>query len=67
MQPAGRTKQPDSRRDDVSNDSNFNRDFHVSFTKDEVAKGEAFYNYGKTKDAIEELPGLSVFTKDSAS
>jgi predicted dithiol-disulfide oxidoreductase (DUF899 family) len=44
----------------------FNHDYHVSFTKDEVAKGEAFYNYGKTKDAIEELSGLSVFTRDDA-
>ena len=47
-------------------DSPFNRDFHVSFTKDEVAQGEAYYNYKATKEAIEELSGLSVFTKDDA-
>jgi predicted dithiol-disulfide oxidoreductase (DUF899 family) len=46
--------------------SDFNHDFNVSFTKDEVANGEVSYNYGKTKDAIEELSGLSVFTKDDA-
>jgi predicted dithiol-disulfide oxidoreductase (DUF899 family) len=44
--------------------SDFNYDYNVSFTKDEVSRGEAFYNYAKTKDAIEELPGQSVFTKD---
>ncbi|MHC5543496.1 DUF899 domain-containing protein [Singulisphaera rosea] len=47
-------------------ENDFNRDFHVSFTKDEVAGGEAYYNYTKTKEAIEELPGVSVFTKDEA-
>ena len=47
-------------------DSNFNRDFHVSFTKDELAKGEAYYNYKTTKSAIEELSGLSVFTRDAS-
>jgi predicted dithiol-disulfide oxidoreductase (DUF899 family) len=46
--------------------SDFNYDFNVSFTKDDMASGEANYNYGKTKNAIEELPGQSVFTKDEA-
>ena len=46
--------------------SDFNYDYNVSFTKDDVANGEANYNYAKTKDAIEELPGLSVFAKDEA-
>jgi predicted dithiol-disulfide oxidoreductase (DUF899 family) len=45
--------------------SDFNYDYHVSFTKEEVAKGEAFYNFeytdiGKMKD----LHGTSVFIKD---
>jgi predicted dithiol-disulfide oxidoreductase (DUF899 family) len=44
--------------------SDFNYDFNVSFTKDEVANGEANYNFAKAKNAIEELPGQSVFTKD---
>jgi predicted dithiol-disulfide oxidoreductase (DUF899 family) len=46
--------------------SDFNYDFNVSFTKDQVAQGEANYNYSKAKNAIEELPGLSVFAKDEA-
>ncbi|HEY2159547.1 MAG TPA: thioredoxin family protein [Isosphaeraceae bacterium] len=44
----------------------FNHDFHVSFTKDEVASGEVDYNYKKSGGAIEELPGVSVFAKDEA-
>ena len=46
--------------------TDFNYDYNVSFTKDDVANGEANYNYAKTKNAIEELPGLSVFAKDEA-
>ena len=46
--------------------SDFNYDFNVSFTKDEVAKGEANYNYSKAGFALEELPGLSVFARDEA-
>ena len=46
--------------------SDFNYDYHVSFTKDELAKGEVYYNYQMTKDGFDELPGLSVFTKDDA-
>ena len=42
--------------------NDFNHDFHVSFTKDEVAKG-AEYNYSVGKIPSEELPGLSVFSR----
>jgi predicted dithiol-disulfide oxidoreductase (DUF899 family) len=42
----------------------FNYDYHVSFTKDELATGEVYYNYRMTKDGFDELPGLSVFVKD---
>lgn len=49
----------------VSSDgSDFNYDFHVSFTKDELARGEAYYNYEMTKISTEDLHGLSVFFKD---
>ena len=41
----------------------FNHDFHVSFTKDEMAKG-AEYNYTVDKIPSEELPGLSAFIRD---
>ena len=46
--------------------SDFNYDYHVSFTKDELATGEVYYNYRMTKDGFDELPGLSVFAKDDA-
>jgi len=44
--------------------SDFNYDFHVSFTPDEIAKGEAYYNYGMRKIGIDEMSGRSVFYKD---
>ncbi|MDA1325775.1 MAG: thioredoxin family protein [Proteobacteria bacterium] len=44
-------------------DSNFNRDFQVSFTEDEIG-GEVYYNYAKGKFPMTEAPGLSVFYKD---
>jgi predicted dithiol-disulfide oxidoreductase (DUF899 family) len=49
-----------------SHGSDFNRDFGVSFTPDEVAQGSVHYNYGRWPFAHEELPGISVFCKDDA-
>ena len=49
-----------------SHGSDFNYDFGVSFTPDDVAKGEVHYNYGPWRHAHEELPGISVFYKDDA-
>lgn len=48
--------------------SDFNFDYHVSFTKEELARGKVFYNYRETKseDAHDELPGMSAFIKDEA-
>ena len=46
--------------------SDFNYDFGVSFTPEEVAKGEVEYNYGRWPHAHEELPGISAFFKDEA-
>ncbi|MFZ0066917.1 MAG: thioredoxin family protein [Pseudolabrys sp.] len=46
--------------------SDFNYDYHVSFTKDDLAKGEVYYNYQMIKDGFDELPGLSVFCKNEA-
>ena len=48
--------------------SDFNFDYHVSFTKEELGKGKVFYNFSKLDagDAAEELPGLSAFSKDEA-
>ena len=48
-----------------SHGNDFNRDFHVSFTPDEMANGKADYNFGGTP-AGEEMPGVSVFWKDDA-
>ena len=46
--------------------SDFNFDYHVSFTKEELAGGKVTYNYRETDtaDAHDELPGLSAFFKD---
>ena len=46
--------------------SDFNHDFHVSFTAQERAKGKVYYNYGMVDFPAEEAPGLSVFIKDDA-
>lgn len=49
-----------------SHGTDFNYDFGVSFTPDEVAKGNINYNFGSRPLAIEELPGVSVFAKNEA-
>jgi predicted dithiol-disulfide oxidoreductase (DUF899 family) len=46
--------------------SEFNRDHHVSFSKEEVATGEFYYNYGMNGFPSEEAPGVSVFAKDAS-
>jgi predicted dithiol-disulfide oxidoreductase (DUF899 family) len=43
--------------------SDFNHDFHVSFTPEET-KGQVYYNYAMQPFECEELPGISVFYKD---
>src|SRR5690606_28058165 len=48
-----------------SHGTDFNYDFGVSFTPEEVASGEASYNYARTT-VEEELPGISVFSRDDA-
>jgi predicted dithiol-disulfide oxidoreductase (DUF899 family) len=47
-----------------SHGSDFNYDFHVSFTPEEKAGGEVEYNYVKGGFPSEEAPGLSAFVKD---
>ena len=44
--------------------SNFNYDFHVSFTPNEIADGTAFYNYQTGARVGDEMSGRSVFYKD---
>src|SRR5271169_2120489 len=49
-----------------SNATDFNYDYQVSMTKDELEKGEVYYNYTTQKFPSEERPGTSVFFKDAA-
>jgi predicted dithiol-disulfide oxidoreductase (DUF899 family) len=42
----------------------FNRDYHVTFTPEELEKGEVTYNFGRTSFPSSEGPGLSVFYRD---
>jgi len=44
--------------------NDFNFDYHVSFTKDDMAKGKVYYNYEKNEFPSDEGPGISVFYKD---
>jgi predicted dithiol-disulfide oxidoreductase (DUF899 family) len=46
--------------------NNFNRDYRVSFTKDELEQSKAYYNYEFGQFPSEEAPGVSVFYKDEA-
>ncbi len=46
-------------------ENTFNYDFHVSFTREQLAKGEVFYNYRMVRASLEDLSGLSVFHKNA--
>ncbi|MEY2558594.1 MAG: hypothetical protein QOE34_2019 [Verrucomicrobiota bacterium] len=50
-----------------SHSSDFNFDYHVSFTPAEEKKNEAYYNYRPGEFMMDELPGLSVFYRDQNS
>jgi predicted dithiol-disulfide oxidoreductase (DUF899 family) len=41
----------------------FNRDFHVTFARAELAAGDAEYNYARRSPPFDEMPGLSVFAQ----
>jgi len=51
-------------------DTDFNRDFRVTFTDDQIAQGRVDYNFGTIETdpryIDKELPGVSVFCKDEA-
>lgn len=49
-----------------SHGSDFNYDFNVSFTKEQIAEGRGFYNFEETKPYSEELQGTSVFAQDES-
>jgi len=48
-----------------SQGSDFNPDFHVSFSQQELAAGKVYYNYTMQEFPSAEAPGLSVFYKDA--
>ncbi|MCL6706362.1 thioredoxin family protein [Pseudomonas sp. R2.Fl] len=49
-----------------SHGSDFNFDYHVSFTPEQLAAGSVYYNFRETprEQAHDELPGLSSFFRD---
>lgn len=52
-----------------SQENDFNFDYHVSFTEEELAKGAIDYNYEAIDDPQyqnDEMPGISVFYKDES-
>ena len=49
-----------------SHGSDFNHDHAVSFTPEQVAEGEVYYNYKMQPFPAEEAPGISVFVQDDA-
>jgi predicted dithiol-disulfide oxidoreductase (DUF899 family) len=48
-----------------SHGSDFNHDYQVSFSPEEMAREKVYYNYAMTEFPVEEAPGLSVFAKDA--
>lgn len=44
--------------------SDFNGDYHVSFSEDELARGTVDYNYQEQAFPVGEAPGVSIFVKD---
>ena len=46
--------------------NDFNHDFGVTFTPEERAKGDVYYNYGMRPFPAAEAPGISVFCRDDA-
>jgi predicted dithiol-disulfide oxidoreductase (DUF899 family) len=47
--------------------SDFNFDYHVSFTADELNSGKVEYNYGPFRALGSEGPGISVFLNDAGT
>jgi predicted dithiol-disulfide oxidoreductase (DUF899 family) len=45
--------------------TDFNRDYHITFTPEELEKGQAYYNYAAGPFPVAEGPGISVFHKDA--
>lgn len=45
--------------------NDFNRDYHVSFSPEEMAAGERYYNYQMGQFGQAEAPGISVFYRET--
>jgi predicted dithiol-disulfide oxidoreductase (DUF899 family) len=45
--------------------NDFNRDYHVAHTPEELAQKDAYYNYTRQRPYASEAPGISVFYKDA--
>lgn len=49
-----------------SHGTDFNFDFGVSFTKEDLAAGRAIYNYGTVLKTSQDMHGTSIFAKDES-
>src|SRR6202171_4779931 len=49
-----------------SSDDDFNYDYGVSFTPEQIKSGDKAYNFGTSGFSIEDAPGISVFFRDEA-
>lgn len=49
-----------------SHGTDFNHDFGVNFSQDEMSSGKVLYNYVRQPFPHEEAPGISVFQRDEA-
>jgi predicted dithiol-disulfide oxidoreductase (DUF899 family) len=47
-----------------SSGSDFNYDYNVSFTPEELARGEAYFNFTLTNPGVADREGVSVFYRD---
>ena len=47
--------------------TDFNRDYHVTFTPEELERSQAYYNYATGSFPVAEAPGMSVFSRDPES
>lgn len=50
-----------------SDESDFNYDFEVSFKPDTLARGDGTYNFARFQYKSTDMPGISVFTKESGA
>jgi len=48
-----------------SSGNDFNYDYHVSFTRNDMILGKVYFNYEMREFVSEDLPGVSVFYKDA--